>query len=146
MCCVFLNCLSVFRLFIKLLKIWIIEWLSIQPTMFFRIRLQGGWLDMLRKRMDSISLRQRVAVATSLHIPIYLIIFPSIKMTSSFNISILSIYHLVYSKDMFPLLFKNVDVNNLHCDTCEFAKHHRVSFSLSNTISSSPFSLIHSNI
>ena len=47
---------------------------------------------------------------------------------------------------MFPLLFKNVDVNNLHCDTCEFAKHHHVSFSLSNTISSSPFSLIHSDI
>ncbi|KAL6345553.1 hypothetical protein AAG906_017280 [Vitis piasezkii] len=49
-------------------------------------------------------------------------------------------------KDTFPLLLKNVDVSNLHCDICEFAKHHRVSFPLSNTRTSSPFSLIHSDI
>ena len=46
---------------------------------------------------------------------------------------------------MFPLLFKNVDVDTFHCDVCEFAKH-RVSFPLSNKRSSFPFALIHSNI
>ena len=46
---------------------------------------------------------------------------------------------------MFPLLFKNVDVDTFHCDVCEFAKH-RVSFPLSNKRSSFPFALIHSDI
>ena len=33
-------------------------------------------------------------------------------------------------KVMFPLLFKNIDVDTFHCDVCEFAKH-CVSFPLS---------------
>ena len=49
-------------------------------------------------------------------------------------------------KRMFPSLFKNIDVEFFHCEVCEFAKHHRVSFPLSNTRSLSPFSLIHSDI
>ena len=59
----------------------------------------------------------------------------------SFNTSILDIHHLVYSKICFLYCSKNVGVNNLHCDICKFAKHHHVSFPLSNTSS-----LIHSNI
>ena len=47
---------------------------------------------------------------------------------------------------MFPSLFKNIDVEFFHCEVCEFAKLHRVSFPLSNTRSLSPFSLIHSDI
>ena len=49
-------------------------------------------------------------------------------------------------KRMFPSLFKNIDVESFHCEVCEFAKHHKVSFPLSNTGSLSPFSLIHSDI
>ena len=49
-------------------------------------------------------------------------------------------------KTMFPSLFKNVNVIDFHCDTCELAKHHRVSFPLSNSRSSKPFSLIHTDI
>lgn len=47
---------------------------------------------------------------------------------------------------MFHSLFKNIDVEFFHCEACEFAKHHRVPFPLNNTISLSPFSLIHSDI
>ena len=31
-------------------------------------------------------------------------------------------------KIMFPLLFKGIDVEKLHCDVCELAKHCRVFF------------------
>ena len=47
---------------------------------------------------------------------------------------------------MFPSLFKNVNVTDFHCNTCELAKHYRVSFPLSNSRSSKPFSLIHTDI
>ena len=47
---------------------------------------------------------------------------------------------------MFPLFLKNVDIHNLHCNICEFAKPHCIFFPLSNTRSSSPFSLIHFDI
>ena len=46
---------------------------------------------------------------------------------------------------MFSLIFKNIDVDTFHCDVYEFAKHHRVSFPLSNKRSSFPFALIHSD-
>ena len=67
-------------------------------------------------------------------------------MTFGFNTPVLRHSPFSLLKDMFPLQFNNVDVNNLHCDICEFAKHHHVSFPLSNTRSSYPFSLIHSDI
>ena len=56
--------------------------------------------------------------------------------------------HLSFSalKIMFPALFKGLDVHSFHCDTCEYAKHTRVTFPISNRRSSSPFFLIHSDI
>ena len=47
---------------------------------------------------------------------------------------------------MFPSSFTHLDVNNFHCGTCELAKHHRVSFLMSNKKSSTPFALIHTDI
>jgi len=47
---------------------------------------------------------------------------------------------------MFPSLFDGLDVDEFHCDTCQFAKHRRVSFSISNKRSFIPFSLVHSDI
>lgn len=49
-------------------------------------------------------------------------------------------------KLMFPDLGRNLEIKNFHCAVCEFAKHKRVSFPLSNKKSDSPFSLIHSDI
>ena len=49
-------------------------------------------------------------------------------------------------KLMFPTLFKGLDIQHFHCDICEYAKHTRVSFPISNKRSSSPFCLIHSDI
>ena len=56
--------------------------------------------------------------------------------------------HLSFSKlkIMFPNLFKGLNVQSFHCDICEFAKHTRVPFPISNKKSSSPFFLIHSDI
>ena len=72
------------------------------PTYYvFQDQSRGGRLDMLRKMMNSISLRQGLEVAINLHIPIYPINFPSIMMTFSFNTSVLDIHHLVYSKTCF---------------------------------------------
>ena len=42
----------------------------------------------------------------------------------------------------FPL-FQHNNVSKFQCETCELAKHHRVSFPLSSNKSSAPFSLIH---
>ena len=40
-------------------------------------------------------------------------------------------------------MFEKLNVQNFHCDVCEYAKHHRLSFPLSNKKSFVPFSLIH---
>ena len=47
---------------------------------------------------------------------------------------------------MFPLLFKGIDVEKLHCDVCELAEHYHVSFPISNKIVPIPFALVHSDI
>ncbi|RVW82043.1 Retrovirus-related Pol polyprotein from transposon TNT 1-94 [Vitis vinifera] len=47
---------------------------------------------------------------------------------------------------MFPHLFQGLDISEFHCETCELAKHTRVSFPISNKRSSHPFHLIHSDI
>lgn len=49
-------------------------------------------------------------------------------------------------KTMFPFLFKGVHVEDFHCDVCEFAKHKRISFLISNNRRSFPFYLIHTDI
>ena len=49
-------------------------------------------------------------------------------------------------KIVFPSLFKNVSIESLHCDICEFAKHKRSSYPISNTRTFVPFELIHSDI
>jgi hypothetical protein len=47
---------------------------------------------------------------------------------------------------MFPSLLKNLNVEQFHCEICEFAKHHRVPFPISDSRSMSPFHIIHSDI
>ena len=47
---------------------------------------------------------------------------------------------------MFPYLFQGSDISEFHYETCEFAKHTRVSFPINNKISSHFFHLIHSDI
>ena len=47
---------------------------------------------------------------------------------------------------MFPLLFKGIDVEKLHCNVCVLAKHRHASFSISNKKVSIPFALVHSDI
>ena len=49
-------------------------------------------------------------------------------------------------KAIFPSLFKNLNVGSLHCEVCELAKHKRVSFPISNKMSSFPFSLVHTDV
>lgn len=49
-------------------------------------------------------------------------------------------------KILFPSLFSKLDVENLHCEVCELAKHKRVPFPVSNKRSTSPFYLIHTDI
>lgn len=49
-------------------------------------------------------------------------------------------------KQLFPSLFKDIAVENFHCEVYELAKHKHVSFSINNERSPVPFSLIHSDI
>ena len=47
---------------------------------------------------------------------------------------------------MYPEKFQGIDISSLLCDVCEQAKHTRVPFPISNTRSTTPFELIHSDI
>jgi len=49
-------------------------------------------------------------------------------------------------KLIFPSLFKNLDVESLHCEVCELAKYKCVPFPISNKISPSPFVLVHTDV
>ena len=49
-------------------------------------------------------------------------------------------------KVMFPSLFDNLKPEMLHCEVCQLAKHHRVSYPLSNNKASFPFQLIHTDV
>lgn len=49
-------------------------------------------------------------------------------------------------RNIFPSLFKGLNVEDFHCDVSELTKHRRVSFSISNKRSFTPFYLIHSDI
>ena len=49
-----------------------------------------------------------------------------------------------YLKKLFPSLFSKVDISIFHCEVCELAKSHRVSFPITLNKSPVPFILIHS--
>ncbi|KAJ9556713.1 hypothetical protein OSB04_011327, partial [Centaurea solstitialis] len=49
-------------------------------------------------------------------------------------------------KVLFSSLFSKLDVENLHCEVCELAKHKRIPFPVSNKRSTFPFYLIHTDI
>ena len=49
-------------------------------------------------------------------------------------------------KVLFPFLFKNLNVESLHCDVCELAKHKCVPFPISNKMSPFPFVLVHTDV
>ena len=44
-----------------------------------------------------------------------------------------------YLHKLFPSSFFKLDISSFHCEICELAKHHRVSFSLSSNKSGVPF-------
>jgi hypothetical protein len=47
---------------------------------------------------------------------------------------------------MFPSLFLHNNVSKFQCETCELAKHHRVSFSPSINKSAKPFVLVYIDV
>jgi hypothetical protein len=49
-------------------------------------------------------------------------------------------------QQMFHSLFLHNHVSKFQCETCELAKHHRVSFSPSITKSDAPFVLVHTDV
>ena len=51
-----------------------------------------------------------------------------------------------YMKHLFPDLFSHVSNHDLKCETCIFAKSHRVTYLLSMSKSDVPFALIHSDV
>ena len=51
-----------------------------------------------------------------------------------------------YLKKLQPQLFSGLNDREFHCDTCELAKSHRISYSPSLNKSSEPFEVIHSDV
>lgn len=54
--------------------------------------------------------------------------------------------NFLYLKHLFPDLFKNKNPNLFSCEICQFAKHHRSSYSPKDYKQSRPFTLIHSDV
>ena len=52
----------------------------------------------------------------------------------------------LYVKHLFRSLFKNLDCNYLHCETCHLSKSHRNSYKSKIYHASKPFYLIHSDV
>ena len=98
--------------------------------------------------MDFTSLRTLVNVVElrPLHLPPFNLKV-SCQMRNKFGFNI-ALGHPSFNvlKIIFPSLFKNVSIESLHCDICEFAKHKRSSYPRSNTRTFVPFELIHSDI
>ena len=65
-----------------------------------------------------------------------------IRTRFGFIIFVWDTLHLIYSKVIFPSLFKELDVDSFI--VCELAKHRHASFSISNKKTFVPFSLIYS--
>ena len=63
----------------------------------------------------------------------------------SWNKAQIWLHHLCLGHLFFFFVQKNA-FNSFHCEVCQFAKHHRVRFPLSNTKSTLPFLLIHTNV
>ena len=53
-------------------------------------------------------------------------------------------FHLL--KQVYPNLFKHLDIQNLICESCQFAKHKRTHFSKSDHRKKSPFDMIQSDV
>jgi transposase InsO family protein len=51
-----------------------------------------------------------------------------------------------YLKKLQPVLFSGINELDFHCDTCELAKSHRISYSPSLNKSSEPFEVIHTDV
>ena len=119
-------------------------------------RLQRGWLDSLKNRMDWLYYLEEVG--GSINKGTRLILSCSSRSASSINSGStnkseiwLHCFHFGHPpfqvlKTMFSLLFKNDAVESFHCDIYKIAKHHRVSLPLSNTKSFQPFFLVHTDI
>ena len=52
----------------------------------------------------------------------------------------------LYVKHLFRSLFKNLDCNSLHCETCHLSKSHRNSYKSKIYHASKPFYLIHNDV
>ena len=51
-----------------------------------------------------------------------------------------------YLKHLFPSLFKNLDCNSFHCESCHLSKSHQNSYKINPYSASKPFLLIHSDV
>ena len=51
-----------------------------------------------------------------------------------------------YLKHLFPGLFRKVDCNLLHCESCALSKSHWMSYEIQDYFPSSPFYMIHSHV
>ena len=51
-------------------------------------------------------------------------------------------------KKYFPITYRftSINVEEFHCEVCELAKHHRVSFPINNSKQSTPLSLIYYDV
>ena len=112
----------------------------------FQDRILGKKIG-LAKEKDGLYYLETVSKSTSVKENI------SLSVISSWNKDVIWLYHYRFGhpsfrvlQRMFPSLFKKINVQDFHCDVCEFAKHKRVSFPVSNKKTSIPFHLVHTDI
>ena len=94
---------------------------SMTLIVYFRRRIRGRRLDVLRSRIVSITSSCQVI---------------TMKRCLSFRTF----------KFIFPTLFTRLSVDRFHCDICEYAKNKRTNFPISKSRSLAPFHLVHSDV
>lgn len=129
-------------------KTYFVMWFFIIIIVYFRTKIQVGRLDMLENGMVFTILRNQTS-------QICLRVDPLTHLCQSLlsNKAKVLLYHYQLGhpsfrviKVLFPSLFSKLNVENLHCQVCEIAKHKRIPFPVSNKRNVFPLYLVHTDV
>ena len=120
------------------------------PAVFSKILPRGGRLELLKSR----AVYTTCSMRTIKSVLDWRLSLPIIRHVQNlghppkydFNTDVWVILLLVSLSLHFLFLFTKRPIESFHCDVCEFAKHHRITFLPRTNKTSNPFDLVHSNV
>lgn len=123
------SCLPILCLCKNLLGTYVEMWIFTPLIVYFRTKIWGWRLNVLRNKMGCTILRHLIAHH---FYPFCLSIFNPIKEKLWLHYHRLDHRSFHALKTLFASLFGELNVESFQCDMCEFTKHKRVPFSISN--------------